>query len=952
MKKRNFNRFIAGFGAVAMAASLCTIAIPQTSKKAEAATACQMESLDRGLVAVKSNNGIFLSWRLLGTENYSTAFHVYRDGVKVAGPITNSTNYFDASGTTSSSYKVRSVVNGTEVTESDAVKGWGNPYKDIRLNKPANTYLDGATVTYAANDATVADVDGDGAYEIILKWDPSNAKDNSQSGNTSNVYIDCYELDGTQRWRIDLGRNIRAGAHYTQMAAYDFDGDGKAEIALKTADGTVDGRGTVIGNGSINNRNSGGYILTGNEYLTMFNGETGKAMKTINYEPARGNVSDWGDNYGNRVDRFLCGVAYLDGKTPSLIECRGYYAKTMLVAYKWSNGNFTKQWTFTADGSQNSAYRGEGSHSLSVADVDNDGYDEIIYGAAVIDHNGRGLYTTGQGHGDALHCGDFDPNRSGLEIFMVHENKSANIESVQMRDARTGSTIWSYKRQKDIGRGLILNAGADFKPYVCLADNAYDNKGNVINSALKGLGQNFSMLWDADLYQEGLDQTTVRKWNSSAKRVDTILTGANVHSCNGTKATPTLSADIFGDWREEVIWPTSDDTALRIYTATDVTSHKLYTLMSDRQYREAIAWQNVAYNQPPHTSYYIGEDMRTPEKPAMYTVGSYKLNTIGQTSDPVQEPSQEPVTSGLTDGVYMIRNVNSGLYLDVNNGVAANDTNIQQWGASMAGNYNSWRIVKDSQGYYTFYSLVGDGNTYVMDVAGRKTANGTNVALYAAKDSDNQKYDLVQQADGSYAILTKITGSASCVEVVNAYTNSGANVQQFTFTGHPCQKWYFEKIESTQPSQTPSAEPSKAPSQAPSQEPSKAPSTAPSAEPSKEVTVPAGKDLVFDASASSWTGGYNMSISMKNAGNSEIQDWKVELNTSEADISSIWCVKKNVSGTTVVITPESYNANIPANGAITFGYGGNGSLPSSLNYTISYKVNGTWHSYQGADSAL
>ncbi len=945
MKKRKWNHFVAGVSAAAMVASLCTTVVPQTSNKVEAASACQMESLDRGLVAVKSGNSIFLSWRLLGTENYATAFNVYRDGIKIAGPITNSTNYLDVSGNTNSSYVVRSIENNKEVTESDVVKSWGSQYQDVRINKPANTYLNNQLVTYSANDATVADVDGDGAYEIILKWDPSNAKDNSQSGYTSNVYVDCYELDGTQRWRIDLGKNIRAGAHYTQMAAYDFDGDGKAELALKTADGTVDGNGGVIGNAYVDNRNSSGYILTGNEYLTMFNGETGKAMKTINYEPARGNVADWGDKYGNRVDRFLCGVAYLDGKTPSLIECRGYYAKSMLVAYKWANGNFTKQWTFLADGSQNSNYRGEGAHSLSVADVDNDGYDEIVYGSAVIDHNGKGLYRTGQGHGDALHCGDFDPSRNGLEIFMVHENKASNIESVQMRDARSGNTIWSYRRSKDIGRGLILNAGKEFSPYVCLADNAYDSKGNIIDAGLKYLGQNFSMLWDGDLYQEGLDQTTIRKWNSNTKRVDTILAGLDVHSCNGTKATPTLSADILGDWREEVIWATNDDTALRIYTTTDVTSHKLYTLMSDRQYREAIAWQNVAYNQPPHTSYYIGEDMRTPSQPSMYTVGDYKLKSVGDGPVP-----SALVEEKIEDGVYRIRNVNSGLYLDVENGIAANDTNIQQWGGIEAGAYNSWRIEKDANGYYTFYSLVGDGKTYVMDVYGRKTDNGTNIALYTDKGTENQKFELEKQSDGSYAILTKITGSRSCVEVVNAYTNAGANVQQWPYTGHACQRWYFEKVKTQDSIPSPSVEPSVIPSIVPSEKPS--PSVEPSVVPSPSNAVTPANALILDAFASSWTGAYNMSITLTNSGTAQIEDWKVELNTSEADITSIWCAKKTVSETRIVITPENYNATIGGNASITLGYSGNGNLPEKLNYKISYKVDGIWTSYNGTDSSL
>lgn len=940
MKKNKFNRIVAGAGAIVMAASLCTTVFPLQDNKAEAASvSCQMESLDRGLVAVKSDNGIFLSWRLLGTESYSTSFNVYRNGVKIAGPITNSTNYVDTSGSTSNSYYVRSVVNGTEVTESDAVKVWLKQYLDVSINKPANTTLNGTTVTYAANDATVADVDGDGAYEIILKWDPSNAKDNSQSGYTSNVYIDCYELDGTQRWRIDLGKNIRAGAHYTQMAAYDFDGDGKAELALKTADGTIDGTGKVIGNASTDNRNSSGYILSGSEYLTMFNGETGKAMTTIDYAPARGKVSDWGDSYGNRVDRFLCGVAYLDGKTPSLIECRGYYAKSMLVAYKYANGQFTKQWTFTADGSNNSSYRSQGAHSLSIADVDNDGYDEIVYGSCVIDHNGTGLYTTGQGHGDALHCGDFDPDHAGLEIFMVHETKSSSIESVQMRDAKTGTTLWSQKRSADIGRGLIINAGSDFAPYVCLADYAYDRYGNTINDSLKNLGENFSMLWDADLYQEGLDGTSIRKWNSSTKKVDYILSDSGVHSCNSTKATPTLSGDILGDWREEVIWATSDDTALRIYTTDDVTDSKLYTLMSDRQYREAIAWQNVAYNQPPHTSYYISEDMSTPQQPSIYTVGSYALKTVGTaTTTPATTTPATNVESPIAEGTYMIKNVNSGLYIDVAGGVAANSTNIQQWGASQAASYNSWKLVKDSNGYYSLYSLVGDGSTYVMDVTGKKTADGTNICLYTSNNGENQKFQLKKCSDGSYAILTKITGSASCVEVTDSASGSGANIQQSAYTGSANQRWYFENVTEASPSPSPSATVS--------------PSPDPSTAPSPSASAVTGKALTFDATASSWSGAYNMSVSLNNTSSTAITDWNITLSASETDITSIWCAKQSVSGTTITITPESWNSEIAGNGSTTFGFGGNGSVPSKLSYTISYKINGTWYSYTGTDSAL
>ncbi len=615
--------------------------------KVQAATGRQMEALGRGLVAVKTGDGVFLSWRLLGTESYDTSFNVYRNGSLIASNISGSTNYLDTAGSSAASYYVRSVVSGSEVTQSDAVTPWAQNYMDVPLQKPANTTLNGATVTYAANDATVADVDGDGAYEIILKWDPSNSQDNSKSGYTSNVYVDCYEMNGTLRWRIDLGRNIRAGAHYTQIIAYDLNGDGKAEVAMKTADGTVDGQGNVIGDKDADYRNSSGYILSGPEYLTLFEGKTGKELVTIDYNPPRGTVSSWGDSYGNRVDRFLAGVAYFDGKTPSLVVCRGYYTRCVIVSYEYKGGTLNQEWVFDSNASSNSAYAGEGNHNLSIADVDGDGYDEIVYGSAVIDHNGKGLYATGNGHGDALHVGDFDPDRAGLEVYQVHEETGSSIESIQFRDAATGKTIWSKKLSKDTGRGLILNIDPEFYPYVTLASgsNYHTAGGSSVTSSISGLGINFASYWDGDLYREGLDGTTVRKWDYNNNKVVTALSGSNVHSCNSTKSTPSLSGDILGDWREEVIWPTSDDTALRIYTTTDVTDAKLYTLMHDSQYRCAIAWQNVAYNQPPHTSYFIGPTMAKPTQPSIYTVGNYTLAAPDSGSGETHTHSYTPSVS-------------------------------------------------------------------------------------------------------------------------------------------------------------------------------------------------------------------------------------------------------------------------------------------------------------------
>lgn len=587
----------------------------------EAAGTRQMEFLDRGVVAVKTGTGVFVSWRLLGTEGSNVSFNVYRDGTKVnASPITNSTNLQDASGTSNSKYTVRAVVGGTEQAASAAVSVWGNNYLSVPLSIPAGgTTPDGVAYTYSANDASAGDLDGDGEYELIVKWDPSNSKDNSQSGYTGEVFIDAYKLNGTRLWRISLGKNIRAGAHYTQFMVYDLDGDGKAEVAMKTADGSKDGTGTVIGDASKDYRNSSGYVLSGPEFLTIFNGQTGKALSTVNYEPARGNVSDWGDNYGNRVDRFLAAIAYLDGERPSLVMARGYYTRTVLVAYNWRNGQLTKQWTFDSNTSGNSGYAGQGNHNLSVADVDGDGKDEIIYGAMAVDDNGKGLYTTGLHHGDAMHLSDLDPDRAGLEVFQVHETPSN--AGVEFRDARTGQLIWGIPTTKDIGRGMAADIDPRYKGAEVWADGGlYTAKGQKIGTTLPS-STNFGIWWDGDLLRELLDSNRIDKWDYANSKTVNLLTASGVSSNNGTKSTPNLQADLFGDWREEVVWRTSDSSALRIYTTTAVTDKRIYTLMHDPVYRLGIAWQNVAYNQPPHTGFYLGEGMSTPPVPNIHYAG-------------------------------------------------------------------------------------------------------------------------------------------------------------------------------------------------------------------------------------------------------------------------------------------------------------------------------------------
>ncbi|ACL75117.1 dockerin type I domain-containing protein [Ruminiclostridium cellulolyticum] len=594
------------------------LTIPQ--QLVTAASARQMEYLDRGIVAVKVSNGVFVSWRMLGTDSTSIAFNLYRDGKKVnTTPITSGTNYVDTTGTASSTYYVCPVKDGVELAKSESTAVWGQNYLSLPLQIPAGgTTKSGEYYTYSANDCSVGDLDGDGQYEIILKWDPSNAKDNSQSGYTGNVYLDAYKLNGKFLWRIDLGRNIRAGAHYTQFMVYDLDGDGKAEVACKTADGTKDGIGKVIGNANADYTNSNGYILSGPEYLTIFNGETGAALTTTDYDPPRGTVSSWGDSYGNRVDRFLACIAYLDGVHPSLVMCRGYYTRAVLAAYNWRDGKLTKVWTFDSKDSGNSAYEGQGNHNLSVGDVDSDGMDEIVYGACAIDHNGRGLYTTKLNHGDAMHLSDMDPGRPGLEVWQCHETGS-NASSGEYRDARTGQLIWGLAGTSDTGRGLALDIDPRYKGFEMWSsssDGVYNVNGTKVSTTKPSM--NFGVWWDGDLNRELLDGTKLDKWDYVNSTPMRLLTPADCASNNSTKANPCLSADILGDWREEVIWRTTDNKYLRIYTTTAVTSNRIYTLMHDPLYRLSIAWQNVAYNQPPHTGFYLGDGMSQAPTPNIY----------------------------------------------------------------------------------------------------------------------------------------------------------------------------------------------------------------------------------------------------------------------------------------------------------------------------------------------
>lgn len=607
------------------AASIATglAAAPQT------VFARQLERLDRGVTAVPAiGGGILVSWRMLATDANTVAFNVYRDGTLLnAAPISDATNFRDAAGSAGSTYSVKVVVAGQEQDRAFSAVVWAARYGVIPIQQPSGgTTPDGVAYTYEANDATVGDLDGDGKYEIVLKWDPSNSKDNSNSGYTGNTFVDAYTLDGRRLWRIDLGRNIRAGAHYTTMVVQDFDGDGRAEIAMKTADATVDGEGRAIGDPAADHRNTSGRILAGPEFLTVFQGATGRALSTVAYVPGRHPSTEnptksqlnaiWGDDYGNRVDRFLGGAAFLDGSRPSIIMSRGYYTRSTIAAWDFRNGSLTPRWFFDSTAqSVPTDWMGQGNHNLSIADVDGDGRDEIIYGSMAIDDDGAPMWSAkvaGKklGHGDAMHLGDLDPNRPGLERFSVHEGPGSNGSiAASMVDARTGEVLWTVPGSSDNGRGLTADIDPRFpgeETWSARHTTLVSAAGVAITPNAKPTTLNFAIWWDGDLLREFLSDIRISKWDWSTRTTSTLLEMTGTVSANGTKATPALAADILGDWREEVVMASADHQSLRIYTTPYPTTTRLVTLMHDPVYRNSVAWQNAGYNQPTHTGFFLG----------------------------------------------------------------------------------------------------------------------------------------------------------------------------------------------------------------------------------------------------------------------------------------------------------------------------------------------------------
>lgn len=746
----------------------------------------QMERLTRGLAVANVGSGVLVSWRLLGTDSPDTEFNLYRDGEKIA-TISKSagTNYLDKSGKTTSKYTVAAVVNGKESVKENVsvvldknVSNSGNsfPYKTIKLEVPASqTMPDGEKCTYTPNDMSTADLDGDGEYELILKWDPSNAHDNSQTGYTGTVFIDAYKLDGTRLWRIDLGKNIRAGAHYTQFQVFDYDGDGKAEMIVKTADGTIDGAGKAIGDKSKDYRDANGLVLKGPEYLTVFRGVDGAAITTIEYTPSR-DINQhvkgkdahgyWGDNYGNRCERYLAATGYLDGVHPSAIFARGYYSSSYVAAYDFDGKDLKLRWLHKSEYPGEGLY-GEGNHSLQAVDLDGDGYDEIFFGAAALNHDGTLRYRTGLGHGDAHHISDLDPDRPGLESWDVHEHKDAKYTE-EMR-ANDGKIIWGTPQPSaegvDNGRGMAADIDSEHRGFEMWSSKGGGMKNaKGVNIGSPSVSTNFRIYFDGDEYDELLDGAYVTKFDSKNKKSNVYFDGPKAlgaAGCNGTKNTPSLVADLFGDWREELVVRSETDPTTMYIVSTPVESKlRVYTLMHDATYRTAVASENTAYNQPPHLGYYLPDMVKSLKQPAIFMAG-----------DELTPPDTTPV---------------------VNDGKSTMDASAPKEGA---GGFEATNAGFQENGYYNFDNTLASYATW--EIFSQKDAKTTLTIRYAngGKDSRNMSLNVNGKSVGTVSFPTtgdwttyseakidvSLKAGVNTLKLSSMTSDGGPNVDMFTF---------------------------------------------------------------------------------------------------------------------------------------------------------------------------
>lgn len=591
-----------------------------------------MDAIDRGMVAIPTTSGNFVSWRIFGEEYYDVEYNLYRDGTLLNSEPLKVSNYTDKGGKSNSKYTVAPVIRGKEQAQSKAITPWtkqdgnGNYYWEIPVQPVSDRNGADASADYTLNDVSLADLDGDGISEFIVKRTCNVVTDLSQK--TRFHQLDCYDYNGNRLWWIDLGPNMLAGAdEQWDAVAYDWDGDGKAEVLMRGQDNMIihhaDGTTTTIGSTTVDTRWDGiEYTSTGNEYLLYLEGATAKPYQIgpsshpdyMDYPLTRGSDSDWGAGIiGHRSTKHFFGAPFLDGRHASIFLGRGIYTKHKMAAYDVDPATHALTQIWSWECSSSGPWFGQGYHNYAIADVDWDGRDEIVYGSMVIDDNGKGLSTTGLGHGDAQHCSDLDPYRHGQEQFACNEDQPA----MNYRDATTSTIYYRAVATSDDGRSLCANFTNQYPGSVgrsvttgwisSVADKIIDE---LNGDAFIGWGDlNWRIYWDGDLCDEFLESpgtegyAVVYKPGTQSRLLSAVDTKLN----NNTKNNPGAVGDLFGDWREEIVVRNAANTALRIYTTNIPTSYRNYTLWHDHQYRNAMVWQSLGYNQPPHKSYFLGE---------------------------------------------------------------------------------------------------------------------------------------------------------------------------------------------------------------------------------------------------------------------------------------------------------------------------------------------------------
>ena len=600
--------------------------------------------LDRGLVAMKVSSGVYLSWRIPAEEYYDVTYNVYRNGTPIAEGLTVS-NFTDPVGTKTNTYSVAPVVRGVVKDRCVDVSVWSSSYKEIPL-----THAD-IRSTLVPNDACCADVDGDGELEIIMKFDNLSEMEQAYpkygptvGGVVTHEYtiFEVLKQNGQRLWWLNCGPNMGDFQNNEQnMVAFDWDQDGKAECVMRAASGTVvhyaNGNTYVVGNANTNVRAATGggvnwFVTTTEEYLLYMNGETGEVYDCIPYPLAllESGETDmnkaWGDGSGHRASKHFFGAPYLDGRKPSIFIARGIYTRHKMAALDVNPTTHKLSVRWKWYNNSNGPWKGQGYHNFGIADVDWDGRDEIVYGSMVIDDNGNGLSTTGLGHGDSQHCSDFNPYIHGQEIYACLEDNPGN----NYRDATTSKLYHRYIAGTDDGRAMAGNFTNDFPGGLgCSAREGAVS--TIVNEAVAGLGAtgvntNFRIYWDGDLCSETFNYLNGKNTEGCVAKYGSwtpIYTMAGSMTNNDTKGTPCYQGDILGDWREEVIMRTANNN-IRIYSTPTPTAHRITSLWHDHQYRNAMVWQMCGYNQPPHTSFYIGEmeGITTPQPP---------LTTVGRT---------------------------------------------------------------------------------------------------------------------------------------------------------------------------------------------------------------------------------------------------------------------------------------------------------------------------------